>query len=204
MKVYREPERGEHILFFADPAEGRDFCAMVSCSKKHADTPVTFNQRMESSQFGYELEKMAKYVYNRTRVWPTIAVERNVGAATTHVLQLLNYPDLFRMVTLGMSYNKQTERVGWDTTKTSRPKMLDELSLALRQRKFIIYDREVISQMMHFIKNPRTGKPEAEVGRKDDLVISAAGVWQIYQIVPLKTEYEGQDEYEDPDKWRFK
>lgn len=206
MKLFRELEPGEHILFFADPAEGGDYCAMVAVSKKYADTPITFNQRMESSQFGYELEKMAKYVQARTEIWPTIAVERNVGAATIHVLQTLNYPDLFRMVTFAKTNNKETELVGWDTNKASRPKMLDDVALALRQRVYKVFDDDVIDQMKHFVKNPRTGKPEAEAGRHDDLVICAAGAWQLYQIVPLKTVFTwNEDEIEEErERWRFK
>lgn len=204
MRLYRELERGEHILLFADPAEGRDYCALLGVSKKYADTPVAFNQRIESAQFGYEIERVAKFIEKRTNIWPTVAVERNVGAATIHVLQLLNYPDLFRMITLAKTSMKETDKIGWETTKASRPKMLDDLALALRQRLFQIYDRETISQMKHFIKNPRTGKPEAETGRHDDLVICAAGAWQLYQLVPVKYEDYFYEDDEDQEKWRFK
>jgi len=205
MKVFRELERGEHIVMFADPAEGSDYCAMVTCSKKHSDTPITFNKKMESPQFGYELEKIAKYVFARTKIWPTICVERNKGVATIHVLQELNYPDLFRMVTLGKTTRKQRDIIGWDTNGASRRKMLDDLVLAIRQKVFKIYDLEIISQMRSFTRHPRSGKPRAEYGKHDDLVISAAGAWQVAQLTPLKYEFEEEDDFDqERERWRFK
>ena len=90
-RVYRDLERDEHICIFADPAEGNDYCAAVGISKKYSDTPIVFNDRIESSQFGHELNHIAKYVEERTHIWPTLGVERNVGQATIYVLTQLNY-----------------------------------------------------------------------------------------------------------------
>jgi len=68
VKIYREPEVNEQFVVFADPADSKDFCAAVAISKKYYDCPVVFNDVLESSQFGYELQNFCKYIFNKTAI----------------------------------------------------------------------------------------------------------------------------------------
>lgn len=178
IRIYRELERNEQIIVFGDPAESQDFCAAVACSKKYNDFPIVFNAIMESSQFGYELYYMCKYIQNKTGHWPKLAVERNTGQATIYVLQQLNYPDLFRMVDFTSTNTAEKGKIGWVTTgqlsggnvQGTRRKMLDDFALAIKQGMVKMYDEEQIKQLMSFIITK--GRPQAKSGRHDDLVIS--------------------------------
>lgn len=114
--IYREPEVNEQFVVFADPADSKDFCAAVAVSKKRYDCPIIFNEVLESSQFGYELHNMCKYIFNKTGMWPKLAVERNTGQATIYVLKMLNYPDLFRMVDMTSTNSHEGGGIGWVTT----------------------------------------------------------------------------------------
>lgn len=204
-RIYRELDQEEQLMIFADPAESRDYCAAVAVSKKHSDMPLVFNERIESSQFGYELQKIAKYIQYRTHQWPNIAVERNMGQATIHVLHTLNYPNLYRMPVFDSFTYKESEKIGWLTTEATRRKMLDDFALAIRQKSVRVYDKEIYDQMLGFIV--REGKPQAERGKHDDLVIAAAGAWQLYMTVPLNFD---EDDYDpialknEREKWRLK
>ena len=202
-RVYREPQREEQFCIFGDPAEARDYCAAVAVSKKHADFPMVYNELTESSQFGYELEKMAKYIQHRTGIWPTIAVERNTGQATIHVLTTLNSPRMYRMQVFDAMAYKESEKLGWLTTQGTKRKMLDDLSVGVRQGIAKIYDRDIVDQMLSFVA--KGTKIEAESGKKDDLVIATAGSWQLYLTVPLfDTDEPLYDWKEDREKWRLK
>ena len=202
-RVYREPERGEQLCVFGDPADARDFCAAVAVSKKHGDFPIVYNELTESSQFGYEIEKMAKYIQHRTGFWPNVAVERNTGQGTIHVLSTLNYPNLYRMRIFDSTTYRESEKIGWLTTESTRRKMLDDLSLAARQGVAKVYDKEIIEQMFSFVV--KKGKPQAESGKKDDLVMATAGAWQLYLTVPLQYADEGEQDWKlEKDKWRFR
>jgi ribonucleoside-triphosphate reductase (formate) len=169
-RLYRELEDGEQMCIFGDPAEGQDYCAAVAVSKRHGDFPFVYSRKVGSSQFGYDLHKMAKYINHRTNIWPTIAVERNVGAATIFVLQELHYPNLYRMDIFDSSTNKKSSKIGWLMTKSTRRKMLDDFAMAVRQGQAHVYDLETIEQMLSFVF--KDGKPQAESGKNDDLVIS--------------------------------
>lgn len=209
-RYYRQLERNEQTCIFADPAEGGDFCAAVLISKKHADFPFVYNKRIESSQFGHDIHKIAKFVFKRTGMWPTIAVERNTGQATIYVLQELNYPDLFRMKIFDHSTTKESAKIGWTTTLATRNKMLDDLALALRQGAIKIYDREVLDQMASFVIKERAGhvgKAEAESGKFDDLVIATAGAFQMHSLVPaydFGDEMTPEEYAKEREKWRFR
>lgn len=189
-KLFRKPERGELTVIAADPSEGGDFCAAVAKSKKRNDSFMTFNERMDSSTFGYELNKMGKFIQVQTGEWPMLAVERNVGMATIAALDTLNYERLFRMVKMNEGDERVTDRgsenedskIGWITTADVRRKMLDELALSMRQRVNTIYDLTTVRQMMSFVNN--NGKFEAASGQNDDLVICEAIAWQLIILTP--------------------
>lgn len=204
-RIYRELEVGEHICLFGDPAEGVDYCACVGMSKKYQDMPIVYNEKTESSQFGHELHRIAKYIETKTHIWPTIAVERNTGQATIYVLTTLNYPELFRMRIFDVSVMRESEKIGWLTTESTRKKMLDDFALAMRQGVVKIYDKEVVDQMKSFIINKK-GRPQAESNKHDDLVISSAGAYQIFMLVPTREADDGaaSDWKKDRDNWRFR
>lgn len=184
--LYRQPEQNEQLVIGADPSEGRDYSAFVVISKKYADVVMLGRSKTESPQLGYELNHVGQYLKKRTNILPTIAVERNTGAATIHVLKTLNYAKLFKMPrSFTTSQQEITDDYGWSTNTATRPKMLDDLALAVRQRSIKIYSKELIDEMFTFIRNAKTGKPQADVGSNDDLVMSTAICWQLYQIVPV-------------------
>lgn len=211
-RVYRKLDVGEQLIIFADPADSQDFCAAVAFSKKYRDYPIVFNEVMESSQFGYELYNMAKYIETRTNIWPRMAVERNTGQATIFVLQQLNYPDMFRMVDFSSSNMHEGGGVGWVTTgniaggelRGTRRKMLDDLALEIKQGQTKLYDVEQIRQMKAFVIVK--GRAQARANAKDDLVMATAGALQVAELTPDSDfgEYDPEALRQQREKWRFR
>lgn len=211
-RLYRELEYGEQLVVFADPAESQDFCAAVAFSKKHFDYPLIYNQVTESSQFGYDLNNFCKYIFNQTGMWPVLAVERNVGAATIFVLQQLNYPRLFRMVDFSAATTSKQGGIGWLTTGSlmggeiqgTRRKMLDDFALALRQGQVTMYDEQQILQFKSFVIVK--GRAQARANTHDDLVMSTTGAWQIHLLTPNEylDDFDIESFRKEQSKWRFK
>jgi len=211
-RLYRELEYGEQFVVFADPAEAKDFCAAVAVSKKRYDCPLVFNQVMESSQFGYTLEHMCKYIFEKTGMWPKLAVERNTGQATIYVLKTLNYPDLFRMVDMTSTNSHEGGGIGWVTTghmaggelQGTRRKMLDDESLAISQGRLIMYDPIQIKQHMAFMLVK--GRAQAKSNKKDDFVMATSGAWQVQMLTPSTGfgDWDPEANKATREKWRFK
>jgi hypothetical protein len=212
MRLYREIEDGEQFVIFADPAEVKDYCAAVALSKKRFDFPLIFNEVIDSAQFGYELNNMAKYIYNKTQMYPKIAVERNTGQATIAVLKMLNYSNLFRMPDFTGATNAEHGGIGWLTTgflqggelQGTRRKMLDDFALVLNQEMVTLYDEQQIKQMKAFVINK--GRAQAKGSSHDDLVMATTGAWQIHLATPIEflDDVDPETIRRQHDKWRFK
>lgn len=212
VRLYRDIEYGEQFVVFADPAESQDFCAAVALSKKHFDYPLVYNQITESSQFGYDLYNFCKFLFNRTGMWPVLAVESNTGQATIFVLQQLNYPRLFRMPdTTGGNYTKQGN-IGWRTSGSlsggeiqgTRRKMLDDFALTLRQGQVTMFDEQQILQFKSFVVVK--GRAQARSNTHDDLVMATTGAWQVHLFTPTEylDDFDREEFRKEQEKWRFK
>lgn len=183
-RLYREPNHGEFFVAGADPAEGHDYCAAQWVSKSTQEVVLTFQAKMESTQFGYEIYKGGKFMHTHTGHWPTVGVERNMGQATIARLLDLNYPSLYRHQDLTRLNPTEADKIGWPTNVATRQQMLDDLATAIRQGVLHVYDKPTLRELRSFVRHPKTGKPEAEVGSHDDLVMSLAIAWQMYNRVP--------------------
>lgn len=211
VKIYRELEYNEQFVVFGDPADSKDFCAAVACSKRKYDCPIVMNEGMESSQFGYELHNMCKYIFNKTGIWPKLAVERNTGQATIYVLKQLNYPDLFRMIDSTSITSNESGGIGWVTTghlqggelQGTRRKMLDDLALSIKQGQIKIYDNTQLKQMIGFMIVK--GRAQAKSNKKDDLVMATAGAWQVQTLTPSIDfgEWNSESWQSEKNKWRI-
>ena len=179
--LYRNLELQEQIVLAGDPGEGVSFAAGVCISKKYKDVPLVFHARIESTQFGYELNKMGLFVKKKTGSYPLLAVERNIGAATISKLIDLEYPleRLYKQKTFDRILRKEEERIGWVTTSANRRKMLDDLALAIRKKQIKIYDPQTIAEMLTFIIQERTGEPRPERGHFSDLIMATAIAFQL-------------------------
>ena len=59
--------------------------------------------------------------------------------------------------------------------------MVGDLKSAIDTESLRIYDKQTIDELSTFIVNKRTGKPEAAPNTHDDMVMSLAIAWQLYQ-----------------------
>lgn len=189
-KVYRVPEGMEPIFVAGDPGEGVSFAAGVCISKKYKDVPLTYHARIESSAFGYELNKIGMFIKKKTGEYPLLAVERNIGAATIAKLIDLEYPygKLYRQKTFDRILKKEEDRIGWVTTSANRRKMLDDLAFAIRRKELKIYDPDIVNEMLTFVIQERTGEPRPERNHYSDLIMALAIANQIVgeNIIPAK------------------
>lgn len=208
IRIFRDPEPQEYFVIGSDPSEGGDYSTFVAISKKTAEVVLVGQSKSESSQLGHELNHVGRWLEKRTNILPLVAVERNVGTATLYVLKSLNYGNLFRMPNSFTTTNMEdTENYGWSTNTATRPKMLDDLALAIRQQAIRIPDKIVVEELYTFIRNKKTGKPEADIGSHDDLVMALAIAWQAYQtsLIPKsQKDYEALMKQLPVESWKQK
>lgn len=194
-RQYREIKKGEFFVVFGDTCTGLgDYTAIQFLSKTQIDVPLVFHDPMTTNEAIPTLHRTLEKIFTITGVKPIVALERNNGGVfLMDRLAGLNIGyryELFKMPTAGTGYPENTEKLGWDTNTATRPKMLSDLKNAIDNNALTLYDRPTINEMFSFIKvqtNTIT-KAQAEKGMHDDLVMSLAGAWQLYQMcdAPVK------------------
>lgn len=189
-RIYREFERGEFVLIFCDTAwGGGDFCAGQFMSYNHLDIPQVFHRKCMASDMTPIIHQEAERIFESTGVKPVVSYERNNGGlAEIERLVRLNRNQKYTVYQQKMGMGDRgnmrvTAKYGWDTNSATRPIMLSGLKEAVDNKLIKIYDKPTVSEMFSFIeKQTATGwKPIAESGAHDDLVMSLAGVYQMYQ-----------------------
>jgi len=135
------------------------------------------------------IHQKLEQIFDQTGVKPVVAYERNNGG----------FFEMDRMATLnrnqkyliyktklnqGTKYDeKDSPKLGWDTNSATRPLMLGMIKEAIDSKLITIYDRPTITEMFSFIEvqTSTMWRAQAEKNAHDDLVMSLAGVWQMYQ-----------------------
>lgn len=191
MRRYRNWKLDEFVLCYADTSwGGADYSAAQFLSQDSLDVPLVYHQQGLASDMTPILHQELERIYDITKVRPVVSYERNNGGiAELERLRSLNRLGKYKIYTQysGVGTTDLTEtdsRLGHDTNSATRPTMLAGLKDALDNKLIVIYDKLTVEEMFSFVvkQTPTAGwKAQAENGAHDDLIMSLAGVWQMYQ-----------------------
>ena len=187
---YREYKPNEFYVVFADTAwGGLDYCAAQFLCKTTLDVPVVYHSKTIASEMTPLIHTELERIYDETKVKPVVAFERNNGGvAEIERLASLNRMGKYRIYTeksnIGSTETTEnSSKLGWTTTSATRPQMLQMLKEVVDNRLINIYDKPTVNEMFSFIisQTSSSWKAQAESGAHDDLIMSLAGAWQLYQ-----------------------
>lgn len=188
---YREWKPGEFVLCYADTSWGGvDYSAAQFMSKDTIDVPLVYHQRGLASDMTPQLHLELERIFDITKVQPVVSYERNNGGvAELERLKTLNRLGKYRIYTQmsnvgSTDMSEDNGKLGHDTNSATRPTMLAQLKDAIDNQLIKLYDKLTIEEMFSFVvmQTPNGNwKAQAEVGAHDDLIMSLAGVWQLYQ-----------------------
>lgn len=186
IRLYRPIEKGEFFVVFGDTAQGgidKNFTQFMS--KTRIDIPLVYSARGVAAESTPHIHQTLEWLFDQTGVQPVFAFERqNGGVSEMHNLMLMNRENkyrLYQMHSTGTTDGDEiTERYGWDTNSSTRPKMIGDWKIAFETGQVKIYDKETLDHHQTFIVN-KNNRPEAAPNTHDDGVMSCAGVWQLYQ-----------------------
>jgi hypothetical protein len=176
-----------------------DYCAVQFLSKTKVDVPLVYHTKTIATDMTNSIYPVLEKLYEITGVKPVIAYERNAGGVfEIDRLASMNYGgkyEIFKMPNVGRDNPPESVRYGWDTNSSTRPAMLSQLKDAIDNKVLRIYDKQTISEMYSFVitQTSSSWKAQAESGAHDDLVMSLAIAWQMYQICqPQKIQPPGE------------
>lgn len=171
LSIWRLPSATEDYVIGADVAEGfghGDNNVAMVLSVQNWDVVATWHGRIPANDFGDELNKLGRF-YNTA----LMGVESNgPGLACISRLRQLNYPRIFRQRSpIDESSTKMTTKLGWTTTRKSKPLMIEDLNSALREGTLQVPDAPTIAELLTYVRDDRgrmSGSPH------DDRVIALA------------------------------
>jgi len=182
LTVWEPPKRWSGYTLGVDTAEGLghgDYSCVQVIDVKEGEQVAIWHGRIPPDELAYEVYNIGVWYGNAL-----CCVESNNHGLTTIVqLRQLGYPNLFRKRSLNNESNKMTQEFGWKTTRTSKPLMIDDLGMALKNEELILHCRDTIGELRTFTRNERgsmSGSPY------DDRVMALAMANQMrkYAFIP--------------------
>jgi hypothetical protein len=175
LKVYRERSANETYYIGADVGVGvRDpensdwSVAQVLDSQKRQ--VAVWRGQVTPDYYARVLCALG-YYYNVAMLAP----ERNNHGllVCVRVWKDHNYPNVFQDIVEGQQADRETLDIGFYTSVSSKPLIIDKLRGEVRLNEIEINDHDTLQEMLSFIVTD-TGKMEAEQGSYDDCVMALA------------------------------
>lgn len=189
LRIWEFPEHESVYAIGADVAEGLSHGDYSSAHVINAKTGLVvahWHGRIEPDLFGEMLAELG-WMYHSALV----GVENNNhGLTTLKAMQRYGYKNIYRQRRLAQARPVPTEILGWRTTASSKPLMIDELSAAVRSEDLDICCEHTIGELRTFVRKENgkmSGSPH------DDRVISLAIANQMLKFVWLPEYYIGEN-----------
>jgi hypothetical protein len=189
LRVYEVPEKGKSYFGFIDSAgdvkpseyeafedkrDAEDYSCIYVVDLSTGATVAVWHGRIDLDLLGDEAAKLG-YLYNEALLCPEMT--GGYGRAVAGTLRRIGYRNIERRYRTDNAGQRHLDGYGWDTTTVTRPLMLSNLREVLRDHPSLLRDAGLKAEMESFVIGP-TGKPEADVGCHDDVVMAAAGAYQ--------------------------
>lgn|SRR3990167_2643487 len=173
--VFREPQIGHAYAMGVDVAEGvaKDESAIDIIDTATGEQVYHWSGHCTVPLLAEKVETAAKK-YNKAYVIPE---SNNHGFSLIHMLKDRGLT-IYQREKLDGPVVKRFKRLGWLTTKRTKPLLIQALINALYEKDIKINYAKTLGQMRTYITNPETGEMGAAPGKWDDCVMSLALAWQ--------------------------
>lgn len=181
--IYFDPKPGRTYVLGADVAEGvtgGDYSVFVIFDRKSGDEVAFWRGHMVPEKFGNFIDKYGR-MYNNALAVVEI---NNHGLTTITAMKNRMYPQIYfrpvvKMDTMGTSYS---DRMGWKTTKVTKPLMIDDLRESSADGSFKIHSEEILNEMLTFVFSD-SGDMVTQSSFHDDTIMASAIALQGFKVM---------------------
>jgi hypothetical protein len=181
LSIWEYPIPDEEYVMGADTAEGIEgkdaSCAQV-LRKRDLKQVAEWHGTRDPDMFAKDLEYLGRY-YGECM----ICVEVNNHGLTTLNTLKENYHNIYYRQVHDELTNDWKEKIGWFTSSTTRPLMVDDLGRVIRERGIGVISKGLIQELMTYIYDTG-GKADHKWGCNDDRVTAMQLAIQVYQTDP--------------------
>lgn len=180
--MYFQPKPGRNYCMGVDVAEGvtgGDYSTVTLFDRETGDEVAMWRGHMAPDRFGAILNTWGR-LYNNALA---IVEINNHGLTTITAMKNLMYPQLyFRPAKFDQMGTNYTDRLGWKTTRVTRPLMIDDFREALASGSLKIHSEKTLDELLTFVFN-ENGDMVCQNGFHDDLLFSAAIGFQGFKVL---------------------
>ena len=191
LTVWRRPVSNQIYVLGVDTAEGLahgDYSCIQVLDVRTGEQAACWHGLIPPDNLDEEVHMLGLW-YNDA----LCCVESNHHGLTTIVQwRHLGYPNMFRKRSVNKVTNKVSQEFGWKTTRTTKPLLIDDLSMALRNDELKLFDRNTINELKTYVRNERgtmSGSPF------DDRVMALALSNQMRQYAFMPEYAPAADDY---------
>ena len=182
LRIYKKPEPGHFYVCGVDVSEGvegGDYSVAVFLDRKTGEEVAMFRGLLPPDVFADKLNRWGREYNNALMV-----VEiNNHGLTTMTVLKQKIYPVLYFRPAKYEAVNEPiSDKLGWKTTKVTRPLLIDDLAQAMREQDLIIHSKELLDEMSVFVYND-AGNMVPQQGFHDDCIFAVGIAFQGFKIM---------------------
>jgi len=199
IEIYEDVQKRNPYVLGGDTAgEGSDFFTAHIINNMTGKQVAKLKQKFNEIEYTMQVFCLGMY-YNEALA----GLETNFSTYPTTKLDEMRYPKLYIRDKEDTYENKKEKKLGFKTTTITRPLILAELQTIVLNEIEEITDKETLEEMLKFIKNmEKKGRPEAEIGYHDDLVMGLAITYyirtqQTFKLLPIEVPEEQIVDYSE-------
>ena len=196
IEIYEDVKEGYPYVLGGDTAgEGSDYFIGDVLDNTTGIQVARYRCQVDEDLYAKQIYCLGKY-FNEA----LIGLEVNYSTFPEMELERLGYDNLYVREVADTYQDRFKKAFGFKTTSLTRPAILDYFKEVARTNIESIYDKELLKEMLTFVKND-SGRPEAADGAHDDLVMAHAIALHIRSqqtMVPVLKETR-TIHYEEPE-----
>ncbi len=199
IKIYAEgnkPGLTKYVIGGDTAGDGSDYFTGQVIDAKTGVQVAVLRHQMDEDLYAKQMYCLGKY-YNDA----LIGIEANFSTYPIKELERLGYENMYVREREDTFTGKKVKAYGFKTTSVTRPLILNQLVTLVREHVEIFNDKETLEEMLTFVRNEK-GRPEAQQGAHDDLVMGIAIAHYVKnQVVfdnePIITPYRSNFGFEE-------
>lgn len=201
IKIYEIPNTPAVVQYGigGDTAgEGSDYFTAHVINSKTLTQCAVLRKQLDPDLYVKQVYCLGMY-YNKA----LLGIESNFDTFPNKELQRLGYPKIYRREYEEKIGTPKKQELGFRTDLRTRPAIISYLTELVREHAELINDNDTLREMLVFIFNDE-GRPEAQVGAHDDLVMGLAIAYRIINqisytqnAIEIQNYFDRQNYYQD-------
>lgn len=182
IKLYELPNIYNYAIGGDTAGEGSDYFTAHVINAKTGKQVAVLKHQMDEDIYAKQIYCLGTYYKN-----PLVGIESNFSTYPIRELERLGYKNMYVREREDTYTGKLVKAFGFKTTSLTRPLIISELVTLVREHKEIFNDKETLEEMLTFVRNEK-GRPEAQQGAHDDLIMALAIAHYIKEQVKLNEQ----------------